>query len=83
MTFLHKLSISSHINTLLGRGKAQCTVTKQLLHLQLPLHATLQPHRISSWQDFDASGMLVQCGRHAESLYTQPSWMGQGELAGQ
>ena len=49
-----------------------------LVPLQRPVHAFLQLQWISSWQDFVASGSVVQRGCHPEASFVQPQSDGLG-----
>ncbi len=49
-----------------------------LKHLHLPVHPFLQPHRISSEHDCDASGRVVHNGCHPVSTFFHPQSAGLG-----
>ena len=53
-----------------------------LVHMQRPVHPFLQLQWISSWQDLDASGSVVQRGCHPEASFVQPQsdWLGNSEF---
>ena len=48
------------------------------MHLQWPVHPFLQLQWISLWQDFDASGSVIQRGCHPEASFVQPQSGGLG-----
>ena len=49
-----------------------------LTHLHLVVQPLIQPQRISSRHDFDASGRVVHCGCHPVVYFHQPQCDGLG-----